>query len=91
MNRLVGSVIGAVAIVLLALVLNPSAEQHRAKIRTALSERSLIAKTLGVGALTAFVSSYTSLGVASYTTVNGRTVSIGAFGFVYVRDPAPPG
>ncbi|HSB99207.1 MAG TPA: hypothetical protein VLE45_04780 [Burkholderiaceae bacterium] len=91
MTRLLGTAIGAVVIVVLAFVLNPSPEQHRAKIRTALSERSLVAKTLGVGALTAFVSSYTSLGIASYTTVNGRTVSIGALGFVYVRDPAPPG
>lgn len=91
MSRLLGTAIGAVVIVVLAFVLNPSPEQHRAKIRAALSERSLVAKTLGVGALTAFVSSYTSLGVASYTTVNGRTVSIGALGVVYVRDPAPPG
>ena len=55
------------------------------------SERSLVAKAFGVGALTAFVSSYTSLGVASYTTVNGRIVSIGAFGLVYVRELAPAG
>jgi uncharacterized membrane protein YdcZ (DUF606 family) len=74
------------AVVVLALALNPSPEQHRAKIKATLSERSLVAKTFGVGALTAFVSNYSSLGVASYTTVNGRTLSIGAFGVVYVRD-----
>jgi hypothetical protein len=72
-------------------LLNPTPEQHRAKIRSVVSERSLVAKAFGVGALTAFVSSYTSLGVASYTTVNGRIVSIGAFGLVYVRELAPAG
>jgi len=79
------------ALLVAAFLLNPTPEQHRAKIRSVVSERSLVAKAFGVGALTAFVSSYTSLGVASYTTVNGRTVSIGAFGLVYVRELAPAG
>jgi hypothetical protein len=81
------SALAAAALVALAFVLNPTPEQHRAKIRAAISERSAFAKAFGVGALTAFVSTYSSLGVASYATVNGRTVSIGAFGFVYVREP----
>ena len=89
MSKLLSAAIGA-AIVVLAFVLNPSPERHRTKIKEAISERSLVAKALGVGAITAFVSSYTSLGVASYATVNGRIVSIGAFGLVYVRDLAPP-
>ena len=88
MSKLLGAAIGA-AVVALAFVLNPTPEQHRTKIRQAISERSLVAKALGVGAITAFASSYSSLGVASYATVNGRTVSIGAFGMVYVRDLAP--
>lgn len=88
MNRLASAGLGAAAVAL-AFVLNPSPEQHRAKIRQALAERSQVSKALGIGALTAFVSSYSSLGVASYTTVNGRTVSVGAFAMVYVRDPAP--
>ncbi|HEU5295244.1 MAG TPA: hypothetical protein VFU71_10670 [Burkholderiaceae bacterium] len=81
-----GSAVAIAALVLLAFVLNPSPEQHRAKINAVISERSAVAKAFGVGALTAFVSTYSSLGVASYTTVNGRTVSIGAFGIVYVRE-----
>jgi len=89
MSRLLGAAIAAVTAVMLAFALNPSPEQHRARIRAVISERSVVAKALGVGALTALVSDYRSLGVASYTTVNGRTVSIGALGFVYVRDPAP--
>lgn len=87
MRRLLRTAIGAAVIVALAFALNPSPEKHRERIKAAISERSLLAKTLGVGALTAFVSNYTSLGVASYTTVNGRTLSIGALGYVYVRDP----
>jgi len=88
MSKLLSAAIGA-AIVALAFVLNPTPEQHRAKIKAAISERSLVAKALGVGALTAFVSNYSSLGVGSYTTVNGHVASIGAFGMVYVRDQAP--
>ena len=88
MSRLLSAAIAAVAVAMLAFALNPSPEQHRARIRAVISERSVVAKALGVGALTALVSDYRSLGVASYTTVNGRTVSIGALGFVYVRDPA---
>ena len=65
MSRLLSGVVGAILIVVLAFVLNPSPEQHRARIKTAISERSLVARTLGVGALTALVSSYTSLGIAS--------------------------
>jgi hypothetical protein len=88
MTKLFSAVAGAVVIAL-AFVLNPSAEQHRARIKAVISERSMVGKVLGVGPLTAFASTYSSLGVASYTTVNGRTVSVGAFGVVYVRDQAP--
>jgi len=70
----------------LAVVLNPSAERHRDSVRAAIGERNALARVLGVGSLAALVSSYHSLGVASYTTVNGRTLSVGAFGMVFVRD-----
>lgn len=69
-----------------AFVLNPSPDQHRAKIKQAIAERSPLAGALGIGALTAFTSTYHPLGVASYTTVNERTVSVGAFGFVFVLE-----
>ena len=72
------------AVTTAAFVFNPSPEQHRAEIRETIAERSPIAGALGVGALTAFVSTYHPLGVASYTTVNGRTASVGAFGMVFV-------
>jgi hypothetical protein len=77
----------AVAVVALAFALNPSAERHRSEIRQAVAERGAIQRVLGLGALTAFVSSYHSLGLASYTTAGERTLSVGAFGLVFVPSP----
>ena len=45
-----------------------------------------IAGALGLGHLAAFVSNYHSIGVASYTTANGKTLSWGAFGMVFVAE-----
>ncbi len=87
-KRLVVSSVVVVIVVALAFVLNPSPEQHRVKIKEVISERSPLAGVLGIGALTAFTSTYHPLGVASYTTVNDRTVSVGAFGMVYVLQPS---
>lgn len=83
------SAVVAAAVTAAAFLLNPSPEQHREKIKQAIAERSPIAGALGIGALTAFTSTYHPLGVASYTTVNERTVSIGAFGMVFVLQPGP--
>jgi hypothetical protein len=74
----------AAAVLLLAFATNPSPDRHRVKIREAAGERSQLARVVGVGALTAFASSYHSLGIASYTTVGQRTSSWGAFGLVFV-------
>ena len=76
------------AVVAAAVVLNPSPERHREEIREAVAQRSPLAGALGVGALAAFVSTYHSLGVASYTTVKDRTLSIGLLGMVFVLEPA---
>lgn len=73
-------------VVLLAIVLNPSPERHREQIRETLGERSPIARVLGLGSLAAFASSYHSLGLASYTKAGDRTLSVGAFGMVFVND-----
>jgi hypothetical protein len=78
----------AAALVVAAFATNPSPERHREKIKAAIAERSPIAGALGLGALTAFTSTYYPLGAASYATVNDRTVSIGAFGMVFVRQPS---
>ena len=82
------SAIAAVVIVALAFLLNPSPERHRDEIRNAIAERSPIAGVFGLGALTAFASTYHPLGVASYTTVNDRVVSVGAFGMVFFIQPS---
>ena len=76
-----------VAALLLAVLLNPSPERHRTRIKEAIGERSPVARLFGVGSLAAFASSYHSLGVASYTTAGERTLSVGAFGLVLVLDP----
>jgi hypothetical protein len=70
----------------LAFMFNPSAEQHREKIKSAISERSQIERVLGIGQLTSFISQYHSLGLASYTTVNKEITSVGALGKVIVLD-----
>jgi hypothetical protein len=72
------------AVLALAFLLNPSPDRHRAKIKEKIAERSPIAGALGVGSLTAFVSSYHSLGIGSYTTAGDRTLSIGFLGMVFV-------
>lgn len=73
-------------IIVVAVALNPSAERHRAEIKETIAERSQLEKVLGVGQLTAFVSKYHSVWVGSYTTVNGRIMSVGAFGMVFVSE-----
>lgn len=84
-TTLIAAATGA-ALTAAAFLLNPSPEQHRDKIKAAVAERSPLAGALGLGALAAFTSTYHPLGVASYTTVHGRTASVGAFGMVFVLD-----
>lgn len=74
----------AAAVIVLAVVLNPSADRHRSRIKAAIADRSPLAGAIGIGSLTAFASTYHSLGVASYTRAGERTVSFGAFGMVFV-------
>lgn len=76
----------AAIIIALAVILNPSPEKHREKIREAIAARSQLERVLGIGQLTSFASSYHSLGIGSYTTVNEKVTSVGAFGLVFVAD-----
>lgn len=69
-----------------AVVLNPSPERHRERIKEVVAERSQLAGLLKLGSVAAFVSTYHSLGVASYSKVGERTVSVGALGYVHVLD-----
>lgn len=78
------SAIAVVAALALAAATNPSPDRHRIKIKEAVAERSPVAGMLGVGSLTAFMSNYHSVGVASYTIANERIISIGIYGMVFV-------
>jgi len=82
-NKLVPFAIIA-GVLALAVVLNPSPDRHRGKIKEATGERSPVARVLGLGSLAAFASNYHSLGVASYTTAGERVLSVGALGVVFV-------
>ncbi|MBW6493809.1 MAG: hypothetical protein K0B16_04510 [Burkholderiaceae bacterium] len=83
------SAVSAAVVVAVSFWLNPSPEQHREEIKKVVAERSPVAGMFGLGALTAFTSNYHPLGVASYATVNGRVVSIGFMGMVFVMQPEP--
>lgn len=84
MRKAVTIVLVLAVVLLAALALNPGPDKHRARIVEAMGERNAVVRALGIAKLTAFVSSYHSLGIASYTKVNGRTTSWGAFGLVVV-------
>lgn len=86
MSTLLKTIAALAVVTAVAALSNPSPERHREKLREAIAERSPLAGAIGVGALTAFASTYHPLGVASYTTVGERTVTIGAFGMVFVLD-----
>ncbi len=87
-RQLLKFAIGCLILLAAAYLLNPSPDKHRAAISEQVSARSELAGLLRLGRVTAFFSEYHSLAVASYTTVNDRVVSIGAFGIVHVREPA---
>ena len=88
MKKTTVSLLAAGALLVLAAVLNPSADRHREEIEESVGEGSKIARTLRLGALAAFVANYHSLGIASYTRLNGRTASIGVLGLVFVLSGA---
>ena len=82
------AVVVASAATAAAFLLNPSPDRHRERIAATVAERSPLAGALGLGALEAFASDYHSLGIASFTTVNDRTLSVGALGVVFVLKPS---
>ena len=82
----IGWFLAGAAFVGAAVVLNPSPERHRERLKEVVAERSQLAGLLKLGSVAAFMSTYHSLGVSSYSTAGERTVSIGALGFVHVLD-----
>ncbi|MFY9514023.1 MAG: hypothetical protein WAQ05_23925 [Rubrivivax sp.] len=87
MGAVLKMAVAAVVLAAVAVLSNPSAERHRTKIKEAVAERNQLAGWLQLGRLAALASSYHSLGVASYTTVNERWLSFGIFGMVFVAEP----
>jgi hypothetical protein len=86
MKKALTPILVLAVVVLLAIVLNPSPERHRDKIRESIGQRNQLAGALGIGALAAFASNYHSLGLASYTKAGDKTLSYGAFGLVFVNN-----
>lgn len=86
---MIKAIASLVLTVLLAFVANPGPDAHREKLKSEIGARSQLAAVLRLGSLAAFVSDYHTIGLASYSTVNGRIVTYGAFGFVYVPDLNP--
>ena len=85
MNRkLLVPALAVAVLVAAAFALNPSAERHREVVKATIADRSPLAGALGLGALAAFASTYRNYGVASTTEVNGRVLSVGFFGMVFV-------
>ena len=86
MKRRFGPLLVLAAVLLLAALLNPSAQRHRQGIRQEIGERNPVTRLLALNALAAFASNYHSLGIASYTTAGDRVLSVGMLGVVVVRD-----
>ena len=88
MNKAAKIYVGIAVVIAAAFLLNPSADQHRNRIKESIAERSPLAGLLGMGAITAFASNYHPLGLASYTSMHGHTISVGFLGMVFVLQPA---
>lgn len=84
MSKAILSAVVAAAVTAAAFLLNPSPEQHHAKLQAAIAERHPLASALGLGVLTTLTSQYHSLGIVSYTSAEDKTLSVGALGMVWV-------
>ncbi|HBK57470.1 MAG TPA: hypothetical protein DDZ76_14465 [Xanthomonadales bacterium] len=73
-------------VVAIAFASNPSPKRHRDALAAAIAERRPIVGLLGLARLTTLATDYHSLGVLSYTRLDDRVVTIGAFGVVLVYD-----
>lgn len=71
-----------------AFLLNPTPEQHQAKIRAAVAEHQPLAGALGLGLLKSWTAQYHSIGIASYTTDETHLLSVGALSMVWALKPA---
>lgn len=69
-----------VVVLVIAALLNPDKTKHDAAIRQQVKKQSPVASLLGGGRLASWIADYHSLAIASYTTIDGDVVTIGAFG-----------
>lgn len=74
-----------VAAVVAAFLLNPDEARHDRAIGDDVARQSSVASMLGGGRVMGWLTRYHSVGVASYTEVDGKVISLGAFGLVYVK------
>ncbi len=89
-KSIVLTAVAASALTAAAFFLNPTLEQHQAKIRGAVAEQQPLAGALGLGLLQSWTARYHSLGVVSYTTNEERVLSVGGFGLVFALTPTEP-
>lgn len=68
----------------IAFLTNPSHEKHKEAIRDYIDQQAPIASALGIGRVAAWATKYESYGVVSMTLDGSSTISIGAFGMVFV-------
>lgn len=66
----------------MAYVLNPTPLMHEARIREAIAAREPIASMFGAGIIAAKAAQYHSLALGSYTTLDGRILTVGACALV---------
>ena len=69
---------------LLALT-NPDKPKHDQAIQQTVKQRSPIASLFGAGRLASWAAEYHSVGIASYTTIDGQLATIGVFGIVVLK------
>lgn len=68
----------------LAVLLNPNAQHHQQAIHDAVADRYPVAGAAGLDVIAAHLPDYHSWWFGSYTTMGGRTTSVGAFDYVWV-------
>ena len=76
-----------VGLLVAALLMNPGVERHRAAFKARFAAINPIAGSLGVGALVSMQQQYHSIAVLSYTDVDQRVATVGAFDMVFVVMP----
>ena len=74
-----------VAAVVAAVAFNPDEARHDRAIRDDVARQSSVASMLGGGRVMGWLTRYHSVGVASYTEVDDKVISVGAFGLVFVK------